>query len=261
MCIRESVGRDGRNAGADVKNIQRLLNLNGDRIGLAKDLSVDGLCGPATVDAIRLWQTVAADAPATGRLEPGDAGMEALRAALPDGFTSDKLAGIMNTASQALIDRFFQPLSVTLQRYGIDTPLRMAHFLAQVGHESGDLRYQEELADGRAYEGRADLGNSEPGDGPRFKGRGLIQLTGRANYQRFGAAMDRDLLSGDNPSLVATNPQLAVDVAGWFWNSRGLSALADADDIEGITRRINGGLNGLAERQAHLDRAKWFLPR
>lgn len=258
MCIGASVGQNGRNASADVKNIQRLLNLNSARIGLDKDLSVDGLCGTATTGAIRQWQT-AVEAPVTGRLDPGDPGMEAFRRALPSGFTQDKLAGIMPAAGPALIDRFFRPLTVSMQRFGIGSPLRMAHFLAQIGHESGDLRYQEELADGRAYEGRGDLGNTEPGDGPRFKGRGLIQLTGRANYQRFSQAVGRDLVSGDNATMVATDPQLAVDVAGWFWNGHGLSPLADADDIEQITRRINGGLNGLDDRETHLARGKWFL--
>ncbi|MCC6720131.1 MAG: glycoside hydrolase [Acetobacteraceae bacterium] len=163
----------------------------------------------------------------------------------------------MPAASPARIDRYLAPLLAGMAARHIDTPLRRAHFIAQLAHESGAFRFAEELADGRAYEGRADLGNSQPGDGPRFKGRGLIQLTGRANYAAYGAAIGRDLLA--DPTPLASDPALAVDVACWFWETRGLNAMADADDVTRITRRINGGLNGLADRQANLGRAKFFL--
>lgn len=116
-----------------------------------------------------------------------------------------------------------------------------------------------EIASGDAYEGRADLGNTQPGDGPRFKGRGLIQLTGRANYKAYGDAIGIDLLDADGCRRVATDPNLAVDVACWFWETRGLNALADQDDVRAITRRINGGLNGLADRERQLARGKFFL--
>lgn len=258
MCITASVGRDAHNDVLDVRCVQRLLNLNAAAIGLAAPLGVDGKCGPATVDALSAWQQVAGVA-ATGRLEPGDGGMAAFRRAFTGAFTPPVLAGVMAAAAAPVLERYFPAIAASLRRFGIDTPRRVAHFLAQVGHESGDLRYQEEIADGYAYEGRKDLGNTQPGDGPRFKGRGLIQLTGRANYEKFGAAIGRDLVSGDNPGLVASDPQLAVDVAGWFWSTRGLNTLADADDLSGITRRVNGGLNGLADRQTHLDRGRWFL--
>ncbi len=260
MCITGTVGQDGRNDGIDVKLIQRLLNLNGGRIGLPKNLSVDGACGPATIEAIRRWQS-AADAPETGRLEPGDIGMKALRSTLPEGLTQDKLAGIMASASAALIERFFLPLTLSCGHFGIDSPLRMTHFLAQVGHESGDLRYQEELADGRAYEGRADLGNSEPGDGPRIKGRGLIQLTGRANYQRFGAALGRDLVNGDNPPAGGQRPAIGRRCRRLVLEKPRFERRRRCRRHRTVTRRINGGLNGLADRQAHLDRARWFLVR
>jgi putative chitinase len=87
------------------------------------------------------------------------------------------------------------------------------------------------------YEGRGDLGNTQPGDGRRFKGRGLIQLTGRANYEEYGQAKGRNFVDGDNYKLLATDPELAVDVACWFWKTRGLNALADADDVRAVTRR------------------------
>ena len=112
----------------------------------------------------------------------------------------------------------------------IDTPLRQAHFLAQIGHESGELRFRAEIANGEAYEGRSDLGNTQPGDGRRFKGRGLIQLTGRANYSEYGRAISREAELLANPDLLETDPDLCVDVAGWFWAKRHLSKSADADD-------------------------------
>lgn len=135
----------------------------------------------------------------------------------------------------------------------------MAHFLAQVGHESGDLRYTEELASGDAYEGRADLGNTQAGDGPRFKGRGLIQLTGRANYVAFGAARRRDFVTGANNMLLSTDANLAVDVSCWFWTTHDLNALADGGDLKAITKKVNGGCNGLADRAENLQRAKCLL--
>lgn len=153
--------------------------------------------------------------------------------------------------------RFHAGLVQAMAKYEIGTTLRQAHFLAQVGHETGRLRWTEELADGKSYEGRGDLGNTEPGDGPRFKGRGLIQLTGRKNYQDFAKACAVDIMS--NPRMLATDHVLAADCAGWFWSTRGLNGLADKDDVRGITRKINGGENGLAERKAILGMAKTIL--
>ncbi|WP_306558487.1 MULTISPECIES: glycoside hydrolase family 19 protein [unclassified Janthinobacterium] len=131
--------------------------------------------------------------------------------------------------------------------FGITTPARQASFLPQVGHESGQLRYVRELASGQAYEGRADLGNTQRGDGVRFRGRGLLQVTGRANYAACGKALGLDLLA--KPELLEQTVN-ACRSAGWFWQMKGLNALADAGDQERVTRRINGGVNGLAERLA-----------
>jgi putative chitinase len=142
---------------------------------------------------------------------------------------------------------FLAPLNAAMAEFDIDTPLRQASFLAQVGHESGQLRYMRELASGAAYEGRADLGNVIAGDGVRFKGRGLLQVTGRANYAACGVALGLDLLAA--PQLLE-QAAVACRSAGWFWQSRGLNRLADAGDQERVTRRINGGVNGLAERLA-----------
>jgi putative chitinase len=135
----------------------------------------------------------------------------------------------------------------------------MAHFFAQIGHESGELRWTTEFASGDSYEGRQNLGNTEPGDGRRFKGRGLIQITGRANYVAFGRAIGSDFTSDANAALLGSDPNLAAYASCWFWKARGLNELADRDDIEGVTHRVNGGLNGFAQRVALLARSRFFF--
>jgi putative chitinase len=239
-----------------VKAVQVLLNLNGQQPLLA----VDGQIGPGTQGAIdRFQRDVMGSLPPAGLVEPGSATLERLREGMPRGLSVMKLCAIFAEAPSERIERYFPALQETLRRYDIGSPLRQCHFLAQIGHESGELRYTEEIASGAAYEGRADLGNTEPGDGVRFKGRGLIQLTGRANYQAYGDAVGRDLCGDGRWTAVAEDPALCVDVAGWFWSRRGLNLLADEDNVHRITRRINGGLNGLEDRQAKLARAKFFL--
>jgi putative chitinase len=139
---------------------------------------------------------------------------------------------------------------------GIDTELRIAHFLAQTCEESDGYCTTEEYASGLAYEWRADLGNNQPGDGVKFKGRGLIMITGRYNYTSYGKLLGLDLI---NKPTLAAEPVNAVSIAVAYWSEHGLNAFADKDDIETITRRINGGLNGLATRQAYLIRALRLL--
>jgi putative chitinase len=156
---------------------------------------------------------------------------------------------------------FLPSLNEAMVEFGIDTPARQAAFLAQVAHESGSLRYTEEIASGRAYEGRGDLGNVQPGDGVRFKGRGLIQITGRDNYRVCSLALYRDTRLLGMPELLE-EVGAACRSAAWFWQSRDLNALADAaDDVafRRITKAINGGFNGLTERIAYYERAKEVL--
>jgi putative chitinase len=137
-------------------------------------------------------------------------------------------------------------------------PRRVAAWLAHLMHESGGLRYVIELADGHAYEGRQDLGNFVPGDGARFRGRGLIQITGRANYRACGHALGVDL---EHEPHLLERPDLACRSAGWFWTSRPqqLNVLADTDRFGAITRAINGGYNGLDDRLAYWLRARTAL--
>jgi len=152
-----------------------------------------------------------------------------------------------------------QVLEPAMRAGGIDTKLRKAAFLAQVAHESGGFRYTEELASGDAYEGRLDLGNTQSGDGRRYKGRGYIQLTGRANYAEAGRDLGLDLL---NFPKLAAQPENAARIAVWFWNKRGLNALADQGPkaFDSITRKINGALRGKPQRDAMYQRALENLP-
>ncbi len=127
----------------------------------------------------------------------------------------------------------------------IDTPLRVAHFIAQLAHESDGFSTVEEYASGRAYEGRKDLGNTEKGDGVRFKGRGPIQCTGRDNYRHYGEKMGVDLIR--EPELLL-KPYYGSRMAVLFWLRHDLNKYADRNDIRMITKRINGGHNGLEDR-------------
>lgn len=154
-------------------------------------------------------------------------------------------------ASQSRAEELALAANIHFRTYGIlDNSLRLIHFLAQLAHESGNFKYIEEIASGAAYEGRKDLGNVIAGDGKRFKGRGPIQLTGRANYRKYGQQLGIDF--ENNPAIVAI-PSVGLLVACKFWVVNGLNELADKDDVLTITKRINGGTNGLADRKAKLE--------
>lgn len=169
--------------------------------------------------------------------------------------TVDELEQIMPHAGGRAA-RFADALRRAMEEFDINTPQRQCAFLAQIAHESGQLRYVRELASGNAYEGRADLGNVCDGDGVRFKGRGLIQITGRSNYERCGRELGLDLVN--QPELLEET-DAACRSAAWFWQRRGLNELADADDFRAITKRINGGYNGYEDRLAFYRRAQEVL--
>jgi putative chitinase len=162
----------------------------------------------------------------------------------------------MPRVPQQHADQYLKLLNAAMKEWALDTRPRQAAFLAQLAHESGELRYMEEIASGEAYEGRKDLGNTEPGDGKRYKGRGPIQLTGRANYRRAGQALAQDL---EGMPELAVRPEIGFRIAGWFWKTRGLNELADKGDFREITRRINGGFRGLEDRQRYFERARQAL--
>ena len=168
--------------------------------------------------------------------------------AIDNNLTLDQLRAIMPRLSEKRAKEFLGPLNKAMTQFEITTPLRRAAFLAQLAHESGELRYMEEIASGEAYEGRKDLGNTEPGDGKRYKGRGPIQLTGRANYRSAGKALGYDL---EGMPELAARPDIGCLVAGWFWQTHGLNKLADTRDFKAITKRINGGYRGLQQREKY----------
>lgn len=146
-------------------------------------------------------------------------------------------------------------------QYDINTPLRLAHFLAQASHESEGFRFLKEIwgptKAQKKYEGRADLGNVRVGDGFLYRGRGIFQLTGRSNYARLGKALALPLEV--DPDL-ACDPQVSVRIACHFWMTHEINAFADANDIIRVTRAINGGLNGIEDRKACFLRARQVLP-
>lgn len=199
--------------------------------------------------------------------------------------SKEDIMGEFPHAKPELVDAIVGSLEV-LEEYGIDTPLRLAHFLAQTSHESGGFRAVEENLNYRAeqllkifpkyfrdkdpndyakqpekianlvYGSRLGNGPVESGDGYRYRGRGLIQLTGKSNYERFAAGIESDL---DEAVEYLTTPEGAVESAAWFWANNGLNELADTDDVIKVTKRINGGTIGLAERQTHTEAFKEML--
>lgn len=199
--------------------------------------------------------------------------------------TTAQISAIMPNAGERAA-AWVGAINDTMARFAIDTPARQAMFLAQLAHESGELRHvvenlnysaaalrrvwpsrftdedaerysrkPEKIAN-RAYANRMGNGDEASGDGWRFRGRGLIQITGRDNYRTCGAALDRDFIAA--PDEMAARPWSVLS-AGWFWDSRGLNTIADRGDVEAVTRRINGGTNGLDDRLEFYDRARVTL--
>ena len=178
--------------------------------------------------------------------------------------TDIQLSQIMRNAAPAKCQSFLAPLNEAMRKHGITSLQRTAAFIAQLAHESGEFRYMEELwgptAAQKRYEPSCDLakrlGNMQAGDGRRFKGRGPIQITGRFNYKKYGDLLAIDLIA--QPDRAAT-PEIGFATAGLFWERNGLNELADAGNFKEITRRINGGQNGAAERERFYEIAKQVL--
>lgn len=157
----------------------------------------------------------------------------------PPAITPEELAR-MNLPTE-----YTAPLNDAMTKAGIDNPVRQAAFISQITVESASFATFEEYASGAAYEGRADLGNTQPGDGVRFKGRGAIQVTGRHNYESVSAFMGVDFVN--HPELME-QPEYAFGTAAWYWQSRNLNAVAETAGIEQVSRAVNGGTNGLPQR-------------
>jgi putative chitinase len=219
--------------GEDVKKLQTKLGLK-----------PDGDFGKNTETAVKKWQKD------NGLKDDGVVGDVTWSKLFPTTQTStvthpvlklEKLKGIIP-------DNVISQIPDTAARFNITTNLRLAHFLSQCAHESGNFKWVVEFASGKAYEGRKDLGNTQPGDGVKFKGRGYIQLTGRANYDKFSKFVNEDCVS--NPDLVSTKyPMLS---AAYFFDKNNLWKICDLgstdDVVEKVSRRVNGGLNGYIDR-------------
>lgn len=172
--------------------------------------------------------------------------------------TKELLFKMCPTSKDAVVEGVSKYLTEFSPLYELNTKLRMAHFLAQAAHESAHFRTLEEYASGDAYDTRTDLGNTpiKDGDGRLYKGRGIFQITGRANYKKYGDLLKINLVN--NPEY-ASHPEISVRTALEYWRAHKLNAKADLDDIVGITKAINGGKNGLTERIAYLEKAKKLL--
>lgn len=170
--------------------------------------------------------------------------------------TGERLQSLVPAGKPAIISGIAAGFDSLAREYDVTTRLRICHFLTQAAHETDGFRTLEEYG-GPAYfaryEGRRDLGNIQAGDGARYHGRGVFQLTGRSNYRRFGILIDVDLESDPEP---AKRPDISLAIAFAYWRERGINAAADADDVARVTRLINGGRNGLAQRARLLARAK-----
>ena len=164
---------------------------------------------------------------------------------------------IAPTALPSIVNGLAEAMPRCIQIADLTTPLRQEHFLAQLAHESAGFKTTTEYASGKAYEGRKDLGNTQKGDGVRFKGRGLIQITGRSNYNTMSKALGVDFVK--EPELAAEFPYAAL-TAALYWKNHKINRYADRDDIRGVTKVINGGYTGLADRMSYLAKAKKAVP-
>lgn len=173
-----------------------------------------------------------------------------------DAVTLQKIVG----CSTEKAEQFADPLGYAMDQYDITTPARQAAFLAQMGHESGSFNFLSEIWGPTAwqakYEGNEHLGNIYPGDGYKFRGRGLIQITGRDNYTGCADALCLNCV--EDPDILA-QPNYAALSSAWWWAAHGCNALADQGQFDRITRIINGGLNGYEDRRARWAKAKQAL--
>lgn len=167
--------------------------------------------------------------------------------------TATQLMEIMPLAKSSSIFEYLPRINRCMAEFEINTELRVVYYLATIAVESGELKYIKELSSGKQYEGRKNLGNVNPGDGVKFVGRGLIQLTGRTNYESYKKFCGFDVVA--MPQLLE-KPYGATRSSCWFFQSHGCNQLADKDDLEGVRKRVNGGLNGIKAFRTYVNRAK-----
>lgn len=178
--------------------------------------------------------------------------------------TKQQIKNICPYAKDENLDKYLPHLNMLMDKYEINTPNRRRHFIAQIAHESSQFNSCAEKYNGtpkeyfKKYDNRKDLGNRFEGDGLKFKGRGLIQITGRFNYSCASIDIFKNDTLISKPEQVE-QPALAVEVSCWFWKTKHLNSLADADEIKAITMKINGGLLGFNERQMFYNLAKKYI--
>lgn len=227
---------------SDIKVIQQALNNKG------YSLNVDGIAGTSTYNAVISFQK-ANNLTADGMVGPST--LAALNSSTTPPTTGQivtisqlNTVGWKNVSTSQIND-----LNSCLKKFSITTAPRLRHFISQCSHESACGLYTKEIADGTAYEGRTDLGNTQPGDGPKYKGAGYIQLTGRSNYQSFANYIGDSKIMNGVDYVAANYPWTS---AGFWWYSNKMNALCDSGaSVETITRKVNGGTNGLADRQKY----------
>ncbi|MEL6349504.1 MAG: peptidoglycan-binding protein, partial [Myxococcota bacterium] len=233
----------------EIRDLQRDLS----RLGFAPG-PLDGLWGPRTEGAVQRFQR-RAGLPAS-RTQTAQT-RRALRRFLKE--AEERIVPVTRADVVAITGRFpeewVEPLNASI-RWAHVTAGRLPAYLAQLGHESAGFRTLEEYASGEGYEGRPDLGNTEPGDGRRFKGRGAIQITGRHNYTRAGEALGLPLT--ERPELLL-EPGHGFMASAWYWLDANLNAITDSGDFVALTRAINGGVNGLEHRRELYQRAQEVL--
>jgi putative chitinase len=227
---------------------------NGDvvkQIQLKLGITSDGNFGPGTEKSVKEWQTKHGLTP-DGIVGPTTLEKMGITSVIKEDIHISPVVGLSIEKLKGKVpDSVLSQIPDTAIKFNITTNLRLAHFLSQCAHESGNWKYRLEIASGKAYEGRKDLGNIHEGDGVRFKGRGYIQLTGRGNYGRFSKFIGEDCV--ENPDLVANKYPLAS--AAFFFDSNKLWTICDKgfDDatVTSVTKRVNGGTNGLSDRLKH----------
>ena len=226
-------------------------------LGLLTPNGVDGLYGPHTKEAFEQFKQRTHEEE-LDTLGSGSAKLLLKLKELPGGGNLISKNQAEYIYAHSISDKQLADLNSCLNRFEINTHPRMRHFLSQTAEESGGLKWMKELASGEQYQGRRDLGDTHPGDGPKYKGAGVLQLTGRDNYQAFANYIhDSKVMEGVNYVSI-TYPFTS---GGFWWYKNNMNALCDRGaTVEEITRRVNGGLNGLAQREAYYKKALKFFP-
>lgn len=242
---------------AEDPELCRQIQLRLKDLGLVSPEDVNGIYGSQTKTAFTQFKQ-ATNQKDVDTLGPGSAKILIELKQLPGGKGLLSRPQAEYIYGRSIQVQQLKDLNDCLNRFQINTPARMRHFLSQTAHESGGLQWLEELASGSDYEGRTDLGNIHAGDGRKYKGAGVIQLTGRSNYQAFSDYIQDPKVMNGVDYVSTTYP---FSSAGFWWHNNNMNDLCDRGaSVEAVTRRVNGGLNGLADREAYYRKACQVIP-